>query len=430
MKEHKRIDSEYVIRYQKNPNDLDAFNQIFNFYNHGLYYFSYSYLKNRDDAEEVVQETFIKIVKNIHSLRDPDSFHTWLFKICYSNIMLHYRKEVRYQNMDDVINMNEIQDVKKSQKTVYKEKELLHAVEDTIEELNERFKSVAVLYYLDEMKIAEISKILEIPEGTVKTRLMKVRGMLKERLDEKGISPNAYLSIGFTPLVIQAFQELSRAQEMSAVQSQIILEKVQEIMVPLSMAGTVSGGVATASTSIYKKAIISIAAALATTAATYTLLKPTNVIDEIAYFDDPTDKLVEVQVLLNESVDKSDIQVKRDSEVIDIEMSNKKIQFNAEENGTYIIQVKNNSKEIEISNIDRNAPSAELKEYYKDYIQLSINDDIAGINYETSYAEYKGEKYPISNDGKISGNFDTAVKVYLYDNVGNFSEYTITINKG
>lgn len=109
-KETKRVDTEYVIRYQNDQKDLEAFNHIYAFYKNALYYFCVSYVKRSADAEEIVQETFLKVIRNIKDLQSPEAFHAWLYRICYSMIMLHYRKNKKHQEVNEDIELEELQD--------------------------------------------------------------------------------------------------------------------------------------------------------------------------------------------------------------------------------------------------------------------------------------------------------------------------------
>lgn len=425
MNAHKRIDTEIIVQYMKNPKDMSAFNKIYEHYRNRLYCFSYSYTRNHSGAEEVVQETFIRMIDKIKQLRDPESFQTWLFKTCYSCILLYHRKENRFKNLDDVQEVSNVKYKGKTQVEIFEENEALDEIKEVMEELGTRFQSVAMLYYFDELKIKEISDVLKIPEGTVKTRLRKIKEDLKVKLDEKGISPEKYMSIGLSPLIIEVFREQAFYAQMSSTQVSNVLANITQATVSSSVT---AGNVAAL---FSKQVIASVLVATAITFGTYTAIKSdSDIVDQIVYQNKLTNNIVEVQVLLNKNIEQKDIVVLKGAEEIAVSIEDKKLLFHADENDTYkVIAGDDESYEITINSIDREAPVANLKEYREDGLSLDISDDNSGVDYDSSYVLYNETSYPISPDGSVSGEFDGSLSIYVYDKVGNVSEYTINISE-
>lgn len=137
-----------------------------------LYRLSKSIVKNEADVEDVISDTILKAYTNIHKLKNTESFKPWLMKIlvneCYSLIKKNKRihldndltlYEGTYDNTDD--------------------DSLIHY----INKLDEKFKSVVILFYYDDLSIKSISKILKIPEGTVKSRLKRAKSKLKALME-------------------------------------------------------------------------------------------------------------------------------------------------------------------------------------------------------------------------------------------------------
>ncbi|MDQ0360782.1 RNA polymerase sigma factor [Breznakia pachnodae] len=422
--EIKKIDIECVKRYQKNPKDLDAFNEIYNFYKDYLYFFTYTYVKNSTDAEEIVQETFIKVIKKIHTLEKPEAFHAWLYRICYTNVMLHYRKRKKYFQLDEEKDFEEIEDEKINTEDVFTKNEIYTEVEQSIDQLGSKFKSIAQLYYFDELKLKEISEVLNVPVGTIKSRLNKIRSDIKGDLEAKGIHPNQFLSIGFTPFMYGFYEYLMSANPLTLEQSDKIYNALTATALTTSTALLSSGST---SSKIAAKLAASLGVATAGTFGLSLLLKEDQaIIQQVNYYNELTNKSVEVNALLREDIEANQIEVSSNNMKIEFDYENNILTFFVDENGAYEIKVENDTKEIEINNIDKEAPIINEVSYVDNGVHLSMEDQLSGVNFENSYAEYNGSKYTISENGIIEGMFeDVTIKVYLSDYSGNESVYDI-----
>lgn len=137
-------------------------------------------LKNDDDVYDALQEALISIYKNYEQLNDFKYFSTWATRIVINKCYDLLRK-----NKNNIIPIVENFDtnIKMAQ---YDEYEIdKYGIKKAMEYLSEDLKLITILYYYDNYSIKEISQILDIPEGTAKSRLSKARGVLKQKL-EKG----------------------------------------------------------------------------------------------------------------------------------------------------------------------------------------------------------------------------------------------------
>lgn len=422
--EIKKIDIECVKRYQKNPKDLEAFNEIYNFYKDYLYFFTFTYVKNSTDAEEIVQETFIKVIKKIHTLEKPEAFHAWLYRICYTNVMLHYRKRKKYFQLDEENDFEEIEDEKINTEDVVTKNAIYTEVEQSIDQLDSKFKSIAQLYYFDELKLKEISEVLNVPVGTIKSRLNKIRSDIKGDLEAKGIHPNQFLSIGFTPFMYGFYEYLMSANSLTLEQSDKIYSALSATALTTSTALLSSGST---SSKIATKLVASLGVATAGTFGLSLLLKDDPaIIQQVNYYDELTNKSVEVSALVHEDIKENQIVIISNNKNIEFDYDNNILTFLAEDNGLYEIKVAEENKNIEITNIDKQAPIINKVSYVNEGVLLSMEDQLSGIDYNKSYAEYNGSKYAISDSGVIEGTFgDVTIKVYLSDYSDNESVYDI-----
>lgn len=142
-----------------------------------LYKTAISILKNDDDACDAIQETLISAYKNINSLKNNDYFSTWITRILINNCyeIIRKNKKVEYLNKQTEIN----EDI------YYESYSQESDLEWVLNQLDNDLKTVTVFYYYDDFSVNEISEILNIPEGTVKSRLSRARDKLYKILKEK-----------------------------------------------------------------------------------------------------------------------------------------------------------------------------------------------------------------------------------------------------
>lgn len=132
-----------------------------------MYRLSYGILQNEMDA---VGEAVIKAYEHLDSLREIDKFRQWIMMITANEAKHIFRKRKRVELTEDVSRYG------MSQNDKYDE------LWDIILTLDEKYRSVIILFYYDQMKIKEISEILHITEGTVKSRMSRAKDILKKQL--------------------------------------------------------------------------------------------------------------------------------------------------------------------------------------------------------------------------------------------------------
>ena len=147
--------------------DKEAFGRLIEGIKLKLYKTAMSILKNDDDACDAIQETLISAYKNLNSLKNNNYFSTWIIRILINKCYDIIKKNKK------VVSINE--KLSKQVDTyyeIYSEQSELEAILNLIEE---DLRMVVVLYYYDELSIKEISEMINIPEGTVKSRLSRAR---------------------------------------------------------------------------------------------------------------------------------------------------------------------------------------------------------------------------------------------------------------
>jgi len=161
-------------------------------YQMGIYNLIYQMIKNREETEDLVQETFIKAFNALGSYNRQFAFSTWLYKIAYNNSIDAIRKKkLRTQPLDKPIRtrdgevQQQIGSDAPSPEHDYLYEERVRLIRDYIDSLPEAYRVVIVMRHQEERSYEEIGELLDIPLGTVKARLFRAREMLKKKLESE-----------------------------------------------------------------------------------------------------------------------------------------------------------------------------------------------------------------------------------------------------
>ncbi len=162
--------------------DKQAFINIIEEHKIALYKVMKAILQNEDDVCDAMQETLIDIYENIHKLQKEKYFKTWATRIAINECYHIIRKQK--------INQDKI--VKIQTETVAQEKENSSIektdIEIAISKLDKDLRVVVVMYYYNNLKVNDIAEVLQIPAGTVKSRLSRARESLYESLKQEEVS--------------------------------------------------------------------------------------------------------------------------------------------------------------------------------------------------------------------------------------------------
>jgi RNA polymerase sigma-70 factor, ECF subfamily len=165
-------------------NGAEAIDEIMNRYGQEILQLSFSYVKNKQIAEDLTQEIFVKCYKSLHTYSGKSKFRTWLWRIasnhCKDYLKSWYNKNVfttDYQPLYDSIQSDSVE------QTVIKDEED-DQLAAAVMELPVNYREVIYLFYFEEMSIREISLVTDVKENTIKTRLKRAKELLKERLEE------------------------------------------------------------------------------------------------------------------------------------------------------------------------------------------------------------------------------------------------------
>ena len=164
------MDTVKLVRKSKKGNNL-AFSILIKSYEKDLYKVAIAMTKNEDDALDCIQEAILQAYISIKDLRQDEYFKTWLIKILINKCNALLKKNKKILNLD--VSIAENDKVEQSDRLELK---------DSINNLDSNLKIIVILYYYEDMSIKDISESLNIPQGTIKSRLSRARSKLKEML--------------------------------------------------------------------------------------------------------------------------------------------------------------------------------------------------------------------------------------------------------
>ena len=144
-----------------------------------LFRMAYAWSHRADIADEIVQEAMIKAINSVDKVKDIETLDSWMFRILSNCFIDFYRKQRNEIDIDNVLLVeNNTPDM------VHGQNEMLAHVRLTISQLPFKHRQVITLVDLEEFSYAEVASILDIPQGTVMSRLNRARQSLKKILNE------------------------------------------------------------------------------------------------------------------------------------------------------------------------------------------------------------------------------------------------------
>ncbi len=178
-------DEDLIERFQNG--DLYAFDLIVKRYKDQLLNFVYRFLNNQEQAEDIVQETFLRVYRNRHAYRRVAKFSTWIYTIAgnLARTELRKRKRRRLFSLSDIGIENKDYEISSDDFNPEAHVDtLLHdkVIQREINRLSPKFREVIILRDIQNLSYEEIATILRVPIGTVKSRVNRARLRLQERL--------------------------------------------------------------------------------------------------------------------------------------------------------------------------------------------------------------------------------------------------------
>lgn len=168
-----------------NKGDTKAYAQLVNRYKDLVYTLAIRMLKHKEEAEEVAQDTFVKVFKSLQQFKGDSKFSTWIYRVTYNTCLDRIKKNKKHLNdvaIDD-FTFNKLDAIDNALENMIK-KEKQKLIKQCIAKLPEDSSALLTLFYFEELSLDEISKIINIEANTIKVKLFRARKKLAVILEQ------------------------------------------------------------------------------------------------------------------------------------------------------------------------------------------------------------------------------------------------------
>ena len=168
--------------------NTQGFDVLVNRYRRAMLTVAQQIVRNASDAEDVVQDAFLRAFESLPQLTDLNRFGAWLHSITRNRALRYYKNASRYQPQEDMEPyLNTVSDTSATDPAQIVESELTQqGIRDAIQSLPTDYQAVIELYYWAEMPQQRMAEFLSLPLTTVKWRLRKAKELLKTTLEKRG----------------------------------------------------------------------------------------------------------------------------------------------------------------------------------------------------------------------------------------------------
>ncbi len=172
--------------------DIGAFEQLVHRYDRNVFRIAQHITQNREDAEDVVQDAFLKSYENLKNFQEQSKFYTWLVRIAVNEALMRLRRRrpERMVSLDEEVKTDEdsmpreVADWSPNPEQQYTQAELRDILTKTIQGLPSSFRTVFVLRDVEGLSTEETASALDLSIPAVKSRLLRARLQLRERLNK------------------------------------------------------------------------------------------------------------------------------------------------------------------------------------------------------------------------------------------------------
>ncbi len=182
--------NEKVLIKMAKKGDVYAFEELIESTQKKAYNLAYRFLRNHHDASEMVQEVYLKVFKSLKGFKEESSFSTWVYKVITNLCIDEIRKKSHkntYSLDEKLLNKDDelvfiAEERNYSVEKIIKSQEIRRVLNQAIMSLSYEYRVVIILRDIQGFSYKEITKILDSPQGTIKSRLNRARLILREKL--------------------------------------------------------------------------------------------------------------------------------------------------------------------------------------------------------------------------------------------------------
>jgi len=183
---------ESTLVHAAKAGDISAFEELVRRYDRNVFRIAQHITQNREDAEDVVQDAFLKAYQNLKNFQEQSKFYTWLVRIAVNEALmkLRRRRPERMVSLDEEVKTEddsvprEVADWSPNPEQQYTQAELRDILDRTIHGLPATFRTVFVLRDVEGLSTEETAEALDLSVPAVKSRLLRARLQLRERLNK------------------------------------------------------------------------------------------------------------------------------------------------------------------------------------------------------------------------------------------------------
>lgn len=433
---------------QVQDGNQEAFGKVYEMTYQRAYFYALQLVKQKELAEEVVQDVYLNAMCSINTLMNPMAFIPWLTKSIYYQCIKVLNKEgVVIPVEDEVLETNykdeNHQDLVPEMNFLKQEKakEIMKAISS----LSLGHKNVVLMHYYQHIKLKDIAETLNCSVGTVKSRLNTAKKNIKDQINLAGYGNNRFLGMFFPFYIKHTIESHSIINSMSVVKSSSLTTKLGVKLTGSKLFGT------TAAVSIAGSAKI------VTTLTVITLLGvgsnqyiKSNIekehyepVIESVYLqsDKPyinTDGEIRIKVNDKQEIKEMNLVDSKGAIYSSYGIIGNEYIFYVDKNDTYTAKATGYEghveKSVHITSIDKKGPTIEQGSRTEDEITIRLIDGESGIDYDKIQGVVEGGKFvtPIRVDKNtntiVYENTGEKMDLTIYDNAGNSSSYSLTTN--
>ena len=152
--------------------DVNAIERILLDNMQSMYRVAYGILRTEEEISDAVSNTVVIVFEKIQTLKNEEFFKTWLTRILINECYKIYNQNKKIVYLENV----------NQEKLTYNDQYVDHEIRNLVKNLDKDLKQIVILYYFEDFSVKEIAKIIQKPEGTVKSRLSRARKELEKKL--------------------------------------------------------------------------------------------------------------------------------------------------------------------------------------------------------------------------------------------------------
>ena len=412
-----------LVLSAKNGNKK-AFDKLYELTSNDVWFTCVSLLKDEENAKDIMQETYITAFLKLDTLKDEEKFCGWLTAIATNKSKNKLKGKVEYQIDDEILiaetETDELMLPEEYINKAEKRKVLLQIIEDT---LSFNQYQVVLMFYFNELSIAEIAQALEISEGTVKSRLNSSRAKMKTAIEDyENKSGDKLHGVVFVPFFSTIFRE--QAKSLSVPSIKITLPNGESLVTAASK-GVSTAVKSSATTAVKAGAVTAVKTKVIAMACGMTLLFAGTTVGTSLLAGCKSDKVptattsaqttaqattvpaVTVPKEVKDLVDKGEIKVDKNGNITDkngkkVEVKDGKVEVKTDDGKTVTVKV-NDVKTTVSNNNNSNKGNTEKKEDTKSNTFKKDNSSKADTKKDNS-----SSKVNTSNNNQKPANSSTS----------------------